>query len=114
MTEIVVTPEMRAAVYAADCQEQGHLLMFHNAMYSSGRSLQADSVGAQDHTQLAHIFCRRCGCVWLVIEHAAPSYEEALAQLDAVVSDPKFITPQRPAPPSITLPMGGPEVEHQH
>lgn len=74
-----VTPEMRAAVYEEDCRDRGHLLSYDSALHLEGRAGQVIGPDGQQ----AHITCRRCGKVWLVVEEPADDYVSATVALDA-------------------------------
>lgn len=79
---IVVTPEMRAAVYAADCVESGHLLDIrvgygpgNDIDVLGGRPEHGDETG---ELHIPHLTCRRCKRVWLVVsDQPANTYEAA-------------------------------------
>lgn len=94
-----VTPEMRAAVYEQDCRERGHLLAYDNAMRlgagEGGQVLGPDG-------QQAHITCRRCGKVWLIVEEPGENYVAATVALDAKLQ-PQH-RPVRPKPPDKPVP----------
>lgn len=99
-----VTPEMRAAVYEQDCREKGHLLAYENAMQlngAGGRVLGPDG-------QQAHITCRRCPKVWLVVEEAGENYTAATVAFDAKLQAehrPVRTKPPLPADPPVTPPL---------
>ncbi|GAA3070753.1 hypothetical protein GCM10010464_38750 [Pseudonocardia yunnanensis] len=65
-----------------------------------------DTIGAQDPSQIAHIVCRRCEKVWLVLESTPGCcYDHAVARLADALNDDCFITPcPRPESPGITAP----------
>lgn len=85
---VTVTDEMRRAVYEEDCKRLGHMLAYENAMRLEGR---AGQVIGPDGKQ-AHIECRRCGKVWLVVEEPGDGYEAATVALDA-----RLLPQHRPA-----------------
>lgn len=93
-----VTPEMRAAVYEQDCREKGHLLAYENAMQLYGSSGQVMGPDGQQ----AHITCRRCPKVWLVVEEPGENYVAATVALDAKLQ-PQH-RPTRPKPPGKPVP----------
>lgn len=79
-----VTPEMRQAVYAADCKLNGHL-------YDTSGLLQPVpnpngfapiyELGAYDPDEFPAIKCSRCGQVWIVLPVAGEDYEDAERKL---------------------------------
>jgi hypothetical protein len=97
---VEVTPEMRAAVYEQDCREKGHLLAYENAMQLNGSGGQVLGPDGQQ----AHIFCRRCPKVWLVVEEPGKDYADATVSLDARLQAQFRPVRVKPAPPLPTLP----------
>lgn len=77
-TEIVVTPEMRQAVYAEDCLARGHILEFSTIIEAvSDTPPVIGGISDLDETQLPYIECSRCGSVWIVFPHAGSDYDDA-------------------------------------
>jgi hypothetical protein len=70
-TPIVVTDEMRQAVYDADCAVKGHIYNLTTMMNS------ANQVKSRDPNLLPHVSCLRCTRVWLVIEDDGDNYDDA-------------------------------------
>lgn len=77
---IVVTEEMRQAVYAADCKALGHIF---DVSVGYGPQSDPDVISSRpdefgEDTMLPHIICRRCPRVWIVMaDQPSNSYEEA-------------------------------------
>jgi len=94
---VAVTKEMRRAVYEEDCAREGHMLAFENALRLEGRAGQVIGPDGQQ----AHITCRRCSKVWLVIEDPADDYDAATERLDARLL-PEHRRPRRGGAPSRT------------
>lgn len=85
-----VTPEMRAAVHAADCDAYGHMPDFGDVWSVSDvpnpndpRGLPLQVLRARDTSRLPHIWCQRCGAVWLVIDTPGRDYQDAVTQAAA-------------------------------
>lgn len=76
---MAVTDEQRREARDLDCAELGHILTFDNALLLEGR---AGRVAGPDGKQ-AHIECRRCMKVWLVVEEPEQGYDAATVALDA-------------------------------
>jgi hypothetical protein len=79
-----ITPEIRAAVLAAECAAQGgHLFDISQLMTpeSDGHTM---AVRAREGDTIPHLFCRRCAWVWL-IGADGPSYDAAEDNLNAQV-----------------------------
>lgn len=84
---IEVTPEMRAAVYEADCKARGHIWDTTNMLSATDEILPESTNGypttvvrAQDATQMPHLKCSRCERVWLVMDEPGNDYEDAVAR----------------------------------
>lgn len=96
-----VTPEMRAAVYEQDCREKGHLLAYENALRFDSADGGARVLGPDG--QQAHITCRRCPKVWLVVEEPGEDYAAATVALDAKLQPQhrpvRLKPPEKPVPP---------------
>lgn len=99
---IEVTEEMRAAVYAADCDVKGHAFQIGDLFHSLPiPAEQRDGVGdpfkkvlgSHDEDKLPSISCSRCNKVWLVIEDPGSSYDDAVAKLKNRVKDPDSVKP---------------------
>lgn len=86
MSGIEVTPELRAAVYAADCQEQGHIF---DVMVANGPSSDPDVLHGRPGSDgvpdtLPHLLCRRCRRTWLILADApGAGYDDAEQRLMA-------------------------------
>lgn len=100
---IEVTDEMRAAVYAADCELKGHAFqigeLFHTvSVPAEQRDLVGDPfkkvLGSRDADKLPSLSCSRCNKVWLVMEDPGTSYADAEAQLAAKLKDPANAKPK--------------------
>jgi hypothetical protein len=89
---VTVTDEMRRAVYDADCDALGHVPDISQAI-SSDPIGRVTRIRSEDPDSLPHIFCRRCGKVWLILEPAV-SYDAAEANLNDRLK-PEFRRPPR-------------------
>lgn len=92
---IVITDEMRQAVYEEACDLGGHLPNLSKMFANPDPRIASESVfvlGPND-TTLPHIFCNRCGFVWLVMPESAKNYDDAVVNLRSKLSDPKSIKP---------------------
>jgi hypothetical protein len=78
-----ITPEIRRAVYEADCEQLGHRLTFEDVSRSSetGDGGFVLRLAAQDHYRLPHIRCARCGSVWIVHPVRGVDYDDAERQI---------------------------------
>lgn len=76
-TPIVVTPEMRQAVMDAECELVGHQLRFDNVSKFEGRN---GRIEGPNPNQMPHIFCGRCGHVWIVLPKDGKNYNSAERQ----------------------------------
>lgn len=91
---IEVTPEMRLAVYEADCEQFGHIPVYDRMFQSSdGRTLV---VSGPDAETLPHVRCQRCTKVWLVIDDPGNDYADAVAKLRARGAPAELARPRRP------------------
>lgn len=77
---IEVTDEMRKAVLEEMCETQGHQTGLSN-MFTTPVGTHAPHIGNDDPDLLPHVFCARCGKVWLVMEDPGEDYEAAEAAL---------------------------------
>jgi hypothetical protein len=75
------TPEMRRAVYDADCAELGHVLSFDNVVQSPGADGEVTVPGPGGRHP--HIECRRCRKVWLIEGAPGEGYEQAVEAANA-------------------------------
>ncbi|MFC5996962.1 hypothetical protein ACFQE5_22380 [Pseudonocardia hispaniensis] len=99
---IELTDEIRQAVHDEDCATQGHDLDVSGAMTGHGGPPTNGrwEVRGPDG-QIAHLACRRCGRVWLLIEDAGRGYTDAVTRLKARVKDPAWVQPlPRPTIPT--------------
>jgi hypothetical protein len=87
-----VTPEMRRAVLDAECAAKGHRPMLDGAIQATGPI--PGKVGGPEG-QEPHIYCDRCGRVWLVVAEPGTDYADAEKRFDARLKAP----PTRPARP---------------
>lgn len=103
--EIRVTPELRAAVYAADCKARGHI---YDVMVGYGATDDPDVIAGRPagdgvSDELPHLYCRRCQRVWLVLaDSPGVSYDDAeekvtarLKAADPLVTRAKGVREQR-------------------
>lgn len=102
---IEVTDEMRRAVYAADCEKDGHLLSIRECI-SNDPEVHPDrntpTVRATDPERVPHLLCQRCRKVWLVIEDSGDGYDDAVRKMSERLKDPSALRvgrPVMPAPP---------------
>lgn len=78
---IEVTPELRAAVYAADCQQMGHLIDV-KVGYGEQDDVDVLTGRAGEDDELPHVYCRRCGRVWVIVaDSPGVDYDQAEAQI---------------------------------
>ena len=91
---IEVTDEMRAAVMAEMCDRDGHSIALDRMFNTTERGR---NIGGHDDRE-PHIYCTRCGMVWLVINDPAGNYDEAEMRLrDRLYkADPLNKRPERP------------------
>lgn len=101
---MVVTPEMRAEVYRADCEAQGHQYTVRTALQPVLRKTPEYPDGAPvtelcgPNGQHPYLSCGRCGAAWLLIATGGLDYDDALAKLAALgITLPE--TPPLSAPP---------------
>lgn len=74
-----ITDEVRAAVLAAECETRGHVIDVSQAIRDNPNESPDRStirVMAREGDTIPHLFCRRCGWVWL-IGADGPSYDAA-------------------------------------
>lgn len=103
---IEVTEEMRAAVYAADCERLGHMINVQSAFSGvpvTGETASATDLLGPDADKLPYISCFRCGNVWVVIPESAGSYDATTAKIKADLKNPDSLKPKvrsapKPAP----------------
>lgn len=69
-----VTPEMRQAVYEADCELLGHSV---DTRWAVEFTEQESGVRPRAKDRFPHIFCRRCRKTWIVLPIEGVGYEEA-------------------------------------
>lgn len=106
---IEVTPEMRAAVYEADCAAYGHMWDTSNMLGSTDEVLPESVSGlpttvvrAKDGALMPHLGCQRCSKVWLVFDEPGDNYEDAVARAlnrvggDQTTPDDAFKPRRRP------------------
>lgn len=79
-----VTDEIRQAVYEYDCARLGHepstAKMFRMTEGARSDRWVAD-IGGPDDDTMPHVFCQRCGKVWLVVSEGGSDYEDAERKL---------------------------------
>lgn len=85
MAHVEVTEEVRRAVYAADCEDFGHVWDMSNVLGGTDEANPKDPRGvpmtvlrARDPELMPHISCQRCGRVWLVIDEPGDTYDDAV------------------------------------
>ncbi len=95
-TPIQVTPEMRQAVLDLICAEQGHIVRVDNVTDWSTRSgkVQGPS-GPWPQGPMPHLFCGRCGYVWIVVAKSGRNYTQAERRFRQRLapSDPEYLAP---------------------
>jgi len=74
--KIELTDEIRKAVLAEMCTNQGHQFALANAVVAASESNRVPNIQIKDW-KLPHITCSRCGMVWVVVDVPAPTYEAA-------------------------------------
>lgn len=122
MPKIEVTDEMRAAVYAADCERFGHQFQVSTVIRSAGEPNPNDPHGipkpeiAGPDGQLPYISCGRCTKVWLVMENEEDDYQVAVEHFREKLKNPGDAQTKRPPrrPRSTTEPPPGYPVTHTH
>lgn len=84
MAAVDVTDEMRRAVYDADCDRRGHVPDI-SQLISNDPTVFPDEntirIRAEDPDTVPHLFCKRCGKVWLVVDPAV-DYDAAEVALN--------------------------------
>lgn len=94
---VEITDEMRAAVFAAECERRGHVPDIDEAI-SNDPTVYPDEntirIRADTPGLIPHIRCRRCGHVWLIIDDPGQGYDHAVAKLQARLHDPESIIPE--------------------
>lgn len=85
-----VTDEMRRAVYAADCDQLGHLMDISQAISNNPdeHGINTIRVRAEDSDTVPHLLCKRCSQVWLIVDPGV-DYDTAEAALNERLL-PKF------------------------
>lgn len=90
---VPLTDAIRNAVHTEDCERLGHefsfdaLLQMHDPGHAPPRVRGPEG-------KLAHLRCRRCPKVWVVIEEPGEGYEDAVARLIAKFRDPNDAKPK--------------------
>lgn len=71
-----ITPELRAAVYAADCGAKGHIV---GARWGADPTGDADTMPGRSelNDELPYVYCHRCGRVWIIVPYAGADYADA-------------------------------------
>jgi hypothetical protein len=88
--DIEVTPELRRAVYSADCKKLGHVL---DVKVAYGEQEDPDVLagrpdGRDEIWELPYVYCRRCQRVWMILaDSPADSYEDAEQAIAARLPD---------------------------
>lgn len=106
---IDVTDELRQAVYAADCEANGHLLSIRECISNDPDlpGLNTPAVRSEDPEKVPHLSCQRCGKVWLVIEDAGDGYDDAVQKVTRRLKDPSTLRvgrqPRREKPPALDI-----------
>ncbi len=95
---ITVTPEMRQAVYDADCVVEGHVFKIDNVL----QLVNNTTALANAEGLIPHLYCARCGKVWLVVETPGNGYADAESKFNA------SLLPANRQPSRIPKPRTGP------
>lgn len=104
---IEVTEEMRAAVYAADCERLGHMFNLNTALRpveASNLLSTTAEVGGPNEDTIAHLSCNRCPKIWLVIEDPGENYADSVAKLKGQYKNAADVKPRprrRPGDPGV-------------
>ena len=77
-TPIVVTEEMRQAVYSIDCTTYGHMIDIMGVLSPTGQ------IEAADATAVPYLSCHRCHKVWAIIETPGVNYSTAVDAYNAI------------------------------
>lgn len=83
--DIEITDELRAAVYADDCQSQGHMpdMMIGYGPQDDVDILEGRPGPSGEKDDLPHVQCRRCKRVWIILaDSPGTSYEQAEAGIE--------------------------------
>ena len=91
---IVVTNEMRQAVYAADCATMGHLTSISGAVDRAGQ------VAGESAAAVPFLTCIRCHKVWVVIDTPGVDYAAAIGIYNGIVTPAHAKDPKPPKPPT--------------
>jgi hypothetical protein len=97
MTDIVVTDEVRQAVYEADCELKGHDFQISGLFHTQPTSHEEREkgvgpfkkiIGSPDEDKLPHLSCGRCNRVWIVMDTPGNNYDEAFAGMQTLFKNP--------------------------
>lgn len=91
---VEVTPEIRRAVLDAECVGKGHLPSLNRAFRAT--NFPTPEIGGPQG-QEPHIYCDRCGLVWLLVAEPGDGYDDAVVRFDARLKSPPT-RPGRPGP----------------
>jgi hypothetical protein len=95
-TPITVTPEMRQAVYAADCAEYGHAFETTGLFFGGrGTGTAAEFGNPNNPDAFPTVTCSRCRHVWVLLDSEGVDYEDAVIKLTGKVKDPEEAKPAR-------------------
>lgn len=75
---IVVTDEMRQAVYSIDCGMYGHMIDIMGMLSPTGQ------VEAATANAVPYLSCHRCHKVWVIVETPGVDYATAVDNYNAV------------------------------
>jgi hypothetical protein len=75
MTTTEITPELRQAVYEADCETLGHMIDVGPGIAPSEHRNGRRIVGPEG--KMPHLVCMRCANVWIIIAKSGRSYNQA-------------------------------------
>jgi hypothetical protein len=98
MTDIVVTDEMRQAVYEADCDLKGHEFLISDLFHTepttpeerdNGAGPFKKTLGSSNEDKLPHLSCARCNRVWIVMDTPGNSYSEAFNGMQKLFKNPQ-------------------------
>jgi hypothetical protein len=73
--KVELTDEIRAAVRAEQCAEEGHQLDFTTVLKRDKNNRY--EVGSSDPNKLPHVTCRRCLQTWILVDESGATYDEA-------------------------------------
>lgn len=75
---LVVTDEMRRAVFREQCSLEGHQLSLANVLSNTDPDGKQRTNIKGPAGQEPHLFCSRCSLTWIVVDSPGYSYNAAL------------------------------------